>query len=125
LSIKPVRPAGIAPRFGFAPGRLKNKVSDTIVPYPVEAAEWDGTKFVEKRWDEEKQDFVPPEAGRQISLRGLPLRNNKKKFGLWGRFSVSTGKNIIEYQRKRIRDNTKAILPVLTAYYAFTGKDAA
>jgi hypothetical protein len=68
LNIKPVRPIGIALRFGFASGRLKNKVSDTIVPYPVEVAEWDGTKFVEKRWDEEKRDFVPVEAGENPTI---------------------------------------------------------
>ncbi|MDR2054038.1 MAG: hypothetical protein LBP80_11555, partial [Treponema sp.] len=68
LNIKPVKAVGIAMRFGFASGRLKNKVSDTIVPYPVEVAEWDGTKFVEKRWDDEKQDFVPVEAGENPTI---------------------------------------------------------
>jgi hypothetical protein len=70
LNVKPVRQIGIALRFGFASGRMKNKVSDEIVPYPVEVAEWDDAqqKFVEKRWDDEKQDFVPVKEGEMPAI---------------------------------------------------------
>ncbi|MDR1353378.1 MAG: TonB-dependent receptor [Treponema sp.] len=61
LNIKPVRHIGIGLRFGFASGRPVNKAGSEIVPYPVEVAEFDeNTKaFEEKKWDEDKQDFVP------------------------------------------------------------------
>jgi hypothetical protein len=36
LNIKPVRLLNIAVRFGFASGRVTNKVSDEIYPYPVQ-----------------------------------------------------------------------------------------
>ncbi|MDR0452466.1 MAG: hypothetical protein LBH15_05435, partial [Treponema sp.] len=70
LNIKPVRHIGIAMRFGFASGRPVNKVSDEIVPYPAEVAEWDEERgvFVEKRWDPDKQDFVPVAAGEKPTI---------------------------------------------------------
>jgi hypothetical protein len=47
LNIKPVKHFNIAARFGFASGRLKSKVGETISPYPVQEIGADGLPVME------------------------------------------------------------------------------
>jgi hypothetical protein len=51
LNIKPSRRFHIATRFGFASGRPKSRVGD-VYPYPVELVRWDGSSFIEQKWND-------------------------------------------------------------------------
>jgi hypothetical protein len=53
LNIKPLRWFNIGARFGFASGRPRNKVSDTIEPYPVLSTDKNGNPVIIQKYDRE------------------------------------------------------------------------
>jgi hypothetical protein len=68
FNFKPSKRFSISGRFGFASGRLKNKVGDVLEPYPVEVVEIDSGGVTEKRWDDNTKTFVPVNAGETPTI---------------------------------------------------------